>query len=280
MSAASTLVESWCNRLFARAVLDELYTVGPNQSLLLHQFPVNAIQRLATSPTAVLSIANTDTATNQRAVAALAATGSESAGLVVTGLILTRWASGSAIASAVSFTSNETVAAVAAAVNALGGGWAASTPPGYASWPAADLRAPMGSTPALGGQGARFLAHVADLAFDLDADTGIVALGQPAGNAIASPAWGPTWSTSLGDLALYGGANGVRCVYDAGFDVVPYDVQQATAELVKAMLERLATDSTLLAESDGTYSWQGRGILDALPPSVKQTLALYRVTRA
>ncbi len=279
-AAASRQIRKHCGRYFNRRTVDELLTAEPHSPLFLSDFPVNSVDRLATSPTAVLSVRNTDTATNQRATAALSTMGSVDAGLTVTGLTLKRWASGTLTTSAITFTSNQTVQSVAAAIVALSGGWTATAVSGYEKWPAADLRAVQGARPAYGSSAADFVIHVADLDFDLDADAGIVAIKAGPADPFGSIRFGPFLETDFGDQSVRGGFLGVRAVYDCGWDTVPEEVQQCAAELVKLMLNRLSTDMTLVSERAGNYAWQGRDMVGALPESARQTLALYRNVRA
>jgi len=282
-AAASRLIRRWCNRQFTRATYDELYTVdGPRARLLLREYPVNAVSRIATDPTTVITIQNTDATTNQRALASLATTGNVDTGQAVTGLTLTRVASGTTTSTTIAWTGlvPPTVQALATAIAAVGAGWTATADPQHALWPVADLRQVQGVLPALSPAQAELVIHTSDVPFSLDERTGIVDLrAADVEDPFRSFRFGPYLSTSLGDLDVRGGYLGVRVVYDAGLDTVPEDLQQATVEVVKAMLERLQTDTTLTSETDGAYSWQARELIGALPPWVQQVLALYRSTR-
>ena len=281
-AAASRLVRDWCNRQFTRQTFDELYTVDRRSPLVLDESPVNQVLRLSTNPTAVLTVGQSDTTTNQRATAQLATTGNADVGLVVTGLTLTRYASGVAYAASFPFSASVTIQALAAAIVAYGQGWTAAAVSPYGLYPTADFRAVQGVLPALGANVASLKQHVDDLPFNLDERTGILDLCEAGDDRDpwSSPSWGPTQDTSFGDTRVRGGYLAVRCLYDAGFDTVPEAVQQATVEVAKAMLERNRTDSTLNGEGDGVYQWTARISIDALPDSVRQTVALYRSTRA
>ncbi len=280
-TAASRLIRDWCNRRFTRQTYDELYTVDPGNTLVLDQHPVNQVLRLSTNPTAVLTVGQADAVTNQRATAQLATTGNADSGLVVTGLTLTRYASGVAYAASFPFSSSITTQALAAAINAYGQGWQATSVSPYQLYPTADFRAVQGVLPALGANVASLKQHVDDLPFELDETTGIVDFCRDdASDPWTSPSWGPTLDTSFGDTRVRGGHGAIRCIYDAGFDVVPESIQMATVELVKAMGDRMRTDSSLLGESDGVYRWTGRDLVAALPDSVVQVLNFYRSNRA
>ena len=286
-AAASRAVRKWCNRQFTRQTFDALFTVGVNQTLLLDEFPVNQVLRLATDPTPVITFGNADAATNQRATAELATAGDADAGLTATGLTLARYASGVAIPTQLAFSAlgTPTVQGLADAINAAGGGWVASVPSPYGGWPVADFRPPQGSMPAMGPGAASLRIHVTDLPFRLDARTGEVEIlgsasgtGDPFDGARAGLFFG---GDDFDEARPYCGFNGIRCVYDAGFDAIPEDVQQATVTTVQAMLSDLTIDPRLGSESDGEYNYViNTAFADyGLPKSAKGFLALYKSSR-
>jgi hypothetical protein len=281
-SAASRAIRKWCHRYFNRRTsIDELYTVEPGRPVLLNEFPVNSIDRAASSPTTVLTITNGG-ASNQRATVKLATSGDADGGLTVTGLTLWRIASGTAATDTVDFGAGDTVQAAADAVNALAaGGWSASADPGYRLWPAADLRAVQGALPAR-GVSAELKIHVEDLAFELEPDAGLLHLAGGSGDDPFGLRWGVPLSADLGDPDVRGATNGLRVVYDAGFDVVPEDVQQACAEAVIDMMRLLAINPRLQSETLGSYSYSlGTALAEyALPKPAMARLAPYRSVRA
>ena len=69
--------------------------------------------------------------------------------------------------------------------------------------------------------------------------------------------------------------------YDAGWDVVPEDVQSACVETVIDWLNKLSLDQNLGSESDGARSYVLNTAFQnyALPKSVIGKLAPYRSTR-
>lgn len=286
IAAAGRLIRRHCNRYFNRLTYDGLYTIDqPGSSLLLRQFPVNAITRLGTNPTAVLTVSNGDTATNQRATVQLATSGVADypdQPQPVTGLVLTRWASGSAIAVSVPLGANATIQALASAVNGLGAGWTAQVLTGYGLWPSADLRGCQGASPALGASAAELQIHVDDLPFALVQSTGQITITDSSVDPFSSIRFGPYLSTSVDDLGVYGGVNGIRCVYDAGWDTVPEDVQQAAVELVADLLRLLASNSRLGSETIGGYGYVlNTAFADyALPKPVRGKLSYYINHRA
>ena len=69
--------------------------------------------------------------------------------------------------------------------------------------------------------------------------------------------------------------------YNAGFTTVPTPVQEATAELVKAAIERLRTDHQIGEEDNGVYKYKiDPAMVGMLPKPILQKLALYRMSRA
>lgn len=281
--AASRMVRRHCHRYFTRAVHDDLYTMSnpPSHELQLREFPVNQVLRCASGPTTALAISN-DNVANSRALAMLSTTGNADTGLVVTGLQLQAIASAVVTTTPLLFATYPTVATLGAAVNALGASWNASLTSGLTGWATSDLRFIQGNTGCLAPQAAGFVIHIDDLPFLIENELGIITLGDSSVQAWNDPWLWPTFAEDTVSARLYGGFNGVRVTYDAGFDVVPEDVQQGAVELVKAMLERLRTDTTLSSETAGKVSYMAESsrILPAVPYSVQQMLAPWVIRRA
>lgn len=274
-ASASKAIRRYCNRWFSTRQWDELYTVkAPATAIVLRQFPVSSVARMATNPVAAVSVTNTNATTNYRATVELVTTGDAVSGLTTTGVKLHRYASGVDNVTTISFGSVVTVQDLADAVTAAGNGWAATVTQGMAGWPVSDLRPVQGVFPALSPASAELAIHATDLAFSLDELTGIVYLGSPGQSTADLARFAPYWPGEFADSSGYGGALGVRAVYTAGVDQVDDDVQHYTAEVVKCALDRLRTDSALKSESDGTLSWAARPIdeLTALPPWIKTEL--------
>lgn len=283
-ASASKAIRRYCNRYFSTREWDELYTVKPPTTrVVLRQYPVSSVARLATNPTAAISITNTDAVTNYRATVQLVATGDVASGLTTTGVTLHRYASGVDHPTVISFDDVTTVQDLADAVAAAANGWTAAVTTGMAGWALADLRPVQGVFPALSPTSAVFRIHATDLDFSCDEQRGIVYLGRTGQSYVDdSPRFGPAWPGEFADAAPYGGSLGVRVVYTAGTDAVDDDVQHYAAEVVKCALDRLRTDSALKSESDGTLSWSARPIdeLTALPPWIKTELEPFVNRRA
>lgn len=294
-AAASRLCRVHCNRWFNRRPsadlslpwLDGYYTPDyPSRQFCLRQFPVNRVKRVRTNPTTVLTITNIDTVTNQGATASLltsAVWDIDDVPPVATGISLWRVASGVETSVPLLFATYRTLSSLASAVIALGSGWTATVDSGYALWATADLSPIQGEIPALGQASGGFIIHAADVSFQLDARAGILTVGASSGgnDPFTSPRFGI--ATGAGDLSITGGLGSVRVTYDAGFDIVPEDVQQACVETVLDMLNLMKLDQRLQSESNMAYSYsvaQGYMTNYALPKSVAGKLAYYRNSRA
>lgn len=264
-------------RLFLRRVVsawtfDELYTLSaPDRDLNLRQFPVLGVESVRSGLSSVLNVTNS---VAQRAVVTLQSSGDPETGPAPTGLTLVSWTSGVKASQSVTFAANPTLSAVASAITGLGGGWSATADPTYALFPSVDLRAVQGSS-AAGGKTAQLVMHTSDVDFTVDERTGTVSLGTMPNGSTNSPRWGPSWSQEFDDVSIYGGTNGVRIVYTAGWRNVPADITQGVVEVVKAALDRMRTDSAVISESDGTISWSGRSAaeLTVIPLAVQRALS-------
>lgn len=247
VTACSKAIKKYCGREFDSQTFDELYGDPASGRLLLRQFPIISIARLAYGPTTVLRIKNTS-ATNQRATVAVTGTG----------LSLTRVASGvSSTDTSVTWAAHVTLSAVATAVNALGNGWSATVADTtYNNRASADLRAVQGALNAKDVD-AELKIHVQELtSFDLDAERGELIVRSP------------------DDLVISGGVNAWRVIYTAGFATVPEDVQEACAQWVAALFWQTKRDPGLAQESVPAAG--GRSPFSIIPPGAKALLAPYR----
>lgn len=229
VTAVSKAIQKFCNRDFSSTTYDELYD-GLNQyRLVLRQFPIISISRVAYGPVSILRITNTSSS-NQRATVQVTATG----------LSLVRVASGSSTTSTLAFGTYTTLSSVATAVTALGNGWTGTVlDTNYNNWASADLRNPQGALNAKVGADLRL--HTSELsAFDIDYERGWLIrtylepldLTDPAGTG----------------LTFFGGSNYWRVIYTAGFSTVPESVQEACAQWV-AYLYNLTTRDPAIVNS-------------------------------
>lgn len=203
ITAASKAIKRYCRREFDSQNFDELYDGSGGRLLLLDQYPILSVSRVAGRPTTVLTVTNTATA-NQRASVAVTSTG----------LTLTRVASGVTSSNTITWTSNTTLTAVHNAINALGNGWSATLgSESFGNYASADLRAPQGALNALNVQ-APLKIHLEELNdFSIAPDGGWL---ERSGG----------WECGLGNW---------RIVYTAGYATVPEDVQEACVQWVAAL---------------------------------------------
>ena len=213
------LPEWWTRREFDSQQFDELYDGSGDTRLVLRQYPILSVARVACNPTPVLRVTNTSSA-NQRANVAVTSTG----------LTLVRVASGTTTTdSSVTWVGNPTLAAVAAAVTVLDNGWSASVAdPAYNLRASADLFAPQGALNARDVQ-AELKLHLDELSdFEIDANRGWLL------RRLSLWGWwgfGPQPDPFLSGGWVWGPAN-YRVIYTAGYVTVPEPVQEACAEWV------------------------------------------------
>jgi hypothetical protein len=242
ITVVSRAIENYCRRAFGLVNRDERYDGQEDPVLLLHHYPVTAIERVACAPTPVVSARNEAGGVQRATVRVL-----------VDGLVLTRVASGVTVVDTISFASAPTLSALAAAITALGNGWSASvTAPDYDPLASADLAACPG-TWAARAQAAELRLHLREIAdYELNARLGVLrrVLGWP------------------------GGASFFRIVYTAGYGAVPEDVQEACAQLVAQLFWQSKRDPGL-AHASSPLGNGGRPAT-GWPTLVRDLLAPYR----
>ena len=243
--AASQAVERFCRRTFALANYDELHDGGPRPTLLLHQYPVVVVERIACDPGEVLRVANGSSAVQQALVR-----------IGPTGSMLTRIASGIASADALTFADCPTLNALAAAIVALGNGWSAQVvDPALGERASLDLAAFPGAFAAR-DMPTSLRMHRRDLdAYRIDPAHGIARRLEPGRDWNGGPSW---W----------------RVVYAAGFDPIPDDVQEACAELVAQFFRQTKRDPGLTHEAIGN-SLAFR-VHEGMAPLIRQLLDPHR----
>ena len=244
ITAASRAIERACKRIFAAQDYTLFLSAGPRPCdwIALPNFPVLSISRLATNPQPAITILNTDLTDNQRATVATTATG----------LQLTLVSSGTPSTTNIDYTSYSTLASLAAAISAIGTGWSATATAANANYPSADLRPLQGALPALIAPATLEIfteeltawAGVQDVwdwtagsslprGYQLDADAGLL-IGRFT-EQMSRPV-------------------SLRCDYNAGFETIPEDIQQATVRLAALIQEDQQRDSTVMMQTVGPYT--------------------------
>ncbi len=277
--SASQLVRRYCGRGFTARTIDGLWRVDPGEPLILDEWPVQGISRLACNPQTAMTVACTDTSA-VRASASLEYSGDPDTTFPISAVSLTKWSAGARSTTLVPIYSGQSMTTLAASISAVSG-WSASALSGFGGWPADDLSPIQGGLPALGSNSpAEFPVHAIDIPHRLERSSGIVTLLTSPSDPFNTPRFGPYLETSFGDPDIRGGELGVRCQYTAGYAATPPDLLDVLANLIQLMLGRLKTEGVLTMEKVGDYQWQARGIIDALPAFAAQTLATYRNTRS
>jgi len=282
ITTASDTVRKWCGqRDFTRTIYTEEYTTELNGQIALRQMPVNNVLRIRGYPQTVLNITAAPS-TFQQAWVSYTTTGDwYSNTLVFTGLVLNSVNTGVYSSTPILFAGYPTVGQLAAAIGSVAG-WTANTQGAFANFPTADLSPPGGVT-AQGAQdddGVELRAYTEDLTCcRVDNAIGFLWVGRHRVASAFGGRWGPEWEILDGSSGDPIGR--VQVTYDAGFTVIPSEVQLATAELVKAIVERFRTDHMMLSESvggAGSRMYQiAEGLMGAMPRAVLYGLSKWRM---
>lgn len=278
IAAASRLVRNHTGRYLSARTTDRLITPPPRGKLILPDFPIIDVIRVSTTPRPVITITNADTATNQRATARMIRTGdgfdTDFAG---TGVQLDRISRGVPTSNQVLFANlpGQTLTDLMNAVLALGGGWTATITPDYELWGVSELWSGQGAQGAL-SRGADFLAWTLDAPFRRDDAAGMLLIDSSDDDPFRSTRWGPLMDLEFGDDDIRGEYQGVRVNWTGGYAALPDDLADATVEVVKAMLERKRTSTTIAREKIEEWDVWTREVLHAIPQPAREVLAYYR----
>lgn len=278
ISFASDAVRQWCHRWFTRRTLTREFVPSYDGRVLLPEMPINEITRVACDKSLALTVSNTSSS-NQQARCYFATTGDRTSGLTITGLTLVSVSSGVSTTNTLLFATYTTISSLATAIAALGSGWSATVNNSLGSWGTDQIVGGDTGQGCLVGQGGLLYVYASDASdYSMDWGTGMVYLGTSGSPAsLDNPAWGPGWMTTL-DYPTQ--PQRVQITYDAGYDTIPAAVQQATCEVARQALLRLATDETLRSESAEGYSYTLGNPIEALTLAARQMLAQYRITNA
>jgi len=242
IAAVSKAIENYCWRTFAVTSFDELYRGNGHRELVLRNYPIASVERVAHAPTPVMNVTNTS-ASVQRATVKVTATGLE----------LIRVASGVSTTNTILFADQVTLTALATAITALGNGWSANVADSTLNLRAsADLRALQGAFNAKDVQASLKLHTSEQSSFLVDAERGCL----------------------LQDGGWHGGLHHWRIVYRAGYSAVPDDVQEACAQWVAQLFWQTKRDPGLTSEA--IPSAISRVVLRDMPTSVRLLLGPYR----
>lgn len=281
ITAASSMVASWCNdRFFPRATYTEVCVPNQDGRITLRQLPVNQVLRASRGREDAISI-GANPALCQIADISFSMTGDWAAGQVVTGLALSSTIAGTSNISSIIFSSLSppTVQSLTNAINTIGSPWSAAASSPYGPWPVSEL---VGGEAAKGAlQGAALQAYGTDCqVLRLERATGELWTdsARDLGGDGFGPRWGPDWGLWSDGRTSPGP---VRVRYDAGFDAIPMQVQEATAMVVGWLYNNSSRDLMLSSESVGSYSYVVNTAFASpdFPKEVIAYLARYRIWR-
>jgi hypothetical protein len=278
----SDAIRKWCGqRDFVRQTYVQEYVPDLNGYCMLEQMPINNVLRVRGYSQTVLTITGQPSAF-QQAWVNFSTTGDWYTNtLTYTGLVLNSVSSGVLTSTPFLYASYPTVNQLASAVGSVSGWTARTQPTTYGLYPSTDLMSQGTSQGAITDDGCNLRAYTEDLSWtSLDNATGAFYAGRrrPSCNQFG-PQWGDDWQ--LLEEADSGPTGRIQVTYDAGFSKVPTPVQAATAELVKAEIERLRTETYLRSEDNGVYKYElDPNAVNWLPQPVLQKLAQYRMSRA
>lgn len=261
VSACSDLIKRYCNRDFVLTTYDELYDGPGHINLLLDQYPIVSITRIAFAPTQMLMIRNSDTDCS-RAMFRLDGTSDQPS--KPNALYLTTMKNGIETTRTIQIDGNGAMLTYGNLADAINGysadGWVALALGIYGTWALADLRPPQGGMECR-WQGASYLVqHFWNLpAYNFNQSTGEIVAPQ----------------------GFQRGYQNYRVVYQAGYATVPTPVQQACAELASAVYLQRNTNPNLQSETLGEYSYTNavEKTFNSLSIASRYALSLYKNTR-
>lgn len=246
VNASSDVIERELARTFALTTYDELYD-GPGYfNLLLNNYPVTQVLRVALNPVNVLQIRNTDPDVSR---ASYRIDGDTNIPPRPNVLYLVSMKNGVETAININLQSGATsvngvagstytmvtLANLATAINTFSAyGWNALALGIYTSWPIDDLRPPQGAFDTRWQGNAYVSLHSWNQSgFDINPDIGELV----AGNGFSR------------------GYRNYRVIYQAGYSTIPYPIQQACAELAASVYLNRGQNPNLVSESLGGYSY-------------------------
>jgi hypothetical protein len=275
ISSASSLLRQKCNeRYFDMRTLTESYVVSLDGYVRLWQEPVQIVTRVQGTPNLALTVYN-DSGSVQTAQVYFTFTGYDggygSNAKTATGIYLNWVTNGTPYDETLLFATYPTITQMAAAINALGSGWTAQVTDSFGSWLCTEL---VGGFIAQGCTNNDLPDTSASFNVLTDLNncrllprTPMLYVGQQRGGNILANRWGP------GGASLWSNANydpgEVKVTYQAGFNTIPTDVQNATVQLVKYMLELLKQELLLSSEKAGEYEYKlSEAMVSAMPKPV------------
>lgn len=281
ITAASDAWRLECNgRYFDLRTLTEEYEVELDGQVRLWQTPIQIVLRVQGVPNLAMTVTNNSA---QSALAYFSFTGSDGGyGLnakTATGITLLQTTAGvPAVPVILLYATYPTIGQLATAINAVGVGWQAQVTSPLSSWASTGLAGGfVGQGCAQGNlpnNGARF-----DILTDINArlrpGSPMLWVGRQCGNTDAQR-WGPGGYEMFSDEG--NNTQGlVRVTYQAGYAVIPQEVQYQVSQIVKWKLELGVQELLLKAEHAADYSYDlAADMVANLPLPVRQAAGRWK----
>ena len=249
LTAARQRIETYCKRsFFTRSYTDELYDGTGDDFLLLDNYPVTEVDRVAEGRLQVISITNTIS----DATRATIAVGALGMSLTITG-------GTSAGTDPLTWVVSATFTAVVAAINALGKGCAAAvSSSAYGTYVSTELIECPGRE-CLNGTIYLDMAEVPGVSdYICHWSEGI--LERTAGR----------WAR---------GSRNITVDYTAGFTTIPDDIEAACIEIATLLYSSGERDPAMKSEKLGDYAYTMADLTEQLSMTSRSTLEAYRDRR-
>lgn len=281
VQTASAMFRKQCNRNFNRAVYTQYDVPSLEGQVMLGEIPVNTVVRISSNLDTAVRVTASESLYQIAYISYLSSGDYEgsSSPQVYTGVKLHSVSNGVSASPSLLFSAYPTIGSLVNAINAIAGWRAEVEDPRYLAWPTSEIYCQDSGSGAVSGSSVEFRVFTEDVRARIDHRTGLLTLNRGA----RSGGFGYRWGPDAGAFDYPSHADGysvIRVMYDAGFDVIPAIVQQGTAELTKAILDRFVSDYMLKSEDIGTYKYELRDVWDALPVSTRQAMSYYRITNA
>lgn len=235
IDAVSGRIETLANRTFAATDYHEWYSIGSQPMLVLRQWPLIEVDRIATGTGNALAVAYSGSAI--RATVSVSDTAVR---------LVSYSTAGAKTENSLTFATNGSASALKTAIDAVSG-WTATV---LNNVPSKDLHR-------VGGQDAKAetvtltYADDDDCEYQVDYQRGIVTIDRHF--VVPSAVYGRGFHD--GPQHFPRGSRNVLVEYRAGFETIPAEIQQIANELAAQAYRAAKRDSTLSSESLGDYSY-------------------------
>jgi hypothetical protein len=250
--AVEDWIESYCARTFESTAHKDRYNGTGSSRLLLDNYPVISIERLAITPIDAIRVRNTNSYTHA------------TVSVTSTGIVLRRDGVSN---STVTFASCPTMSSVVTAISIISGWEAALQDSTYSSYQSTELIEKMGLYTLKSSWAYLQMPEEAEYDFDVDSDKGIITLyglGLEAGGLIGFPT----------------GVRNIFADYTAGYSStnMPADLMFAIKVLSKNLIQRV--DDNAMGVRSYTTGSVSMSFFDSasesFPPVVLEILSKYR----